>query len=58
MNKLDTALNRYYEKFGKNYPLCICGNRASEEIIADIELCIDTETEAQEPVYEYEDADY
>lgn len=56
MSKLEAALDKYYKKFGKNYPLCIWENRTSDEIIADIEVCIDTETKAQEPVYE--DADY
>lgn len=57
MSKLDTALNRYYELFGENYPLCISENRPTDEIIADIELCIDTGNKAEEPLYE-EEADY
>lgn len=57
MSKLDTALNRYYEFFGENYPLCISENRPTDEIIADIELCIDTGNKAEEPLYE-EEADY
>jgi hypothetical protein len=57
MKNLDSALKAYYEHFGENYPLCVSGNRSNEEIIADIELCIDTDTEAEQPEYE-EDTDY
>lgn len=57
MKTLDKALNLYYEHFGKNYPLCVTSNRSNEEIIEDIELCIDTDTEAERPNYD-EDADY
>lgn len=57
MNKLDAALNKYYERFGENYPLCISENRTTGEIISDVELCIETGTKAEEPLYE-DDADY
>ena len=57
MKTLDAALEAYYEHFGENYPLCISDNRSNEEIIADIELCIDTDTEAEQPSYE-DEADY
>jgi len=57
MSKIDIALDRYYEKFGENYPLCISETRTADEIIADIELCIDTGNKAEEPLYE-DDADY
>ena len=57
MKNLETTLNEYYKKFGRNYPLGISGNRSNEEIIADVELCIDTNTEAEQPEYE-EDAEY
>lgn len=57
MKTLDKALNLYYEHFGKNYPLCVTSNRSNEEIIEDIELCIDTDTEAERPNYD-EYADY
>lgn len=57
MKTLDAALEAYYEHFGMNYPLCISGGRSNEEIIADIELCIDTDTEAEPPSYE-DEADY
>lgn len=42
MKDLDGALKEYQEHFGKNYPLCVTGTRSTEEIIADIELCIDS----------------
>lgn len=57
MNRLDAALNKYYECFGESYPLCTSETRTTEEIIEDIELCIDTESKAEEPSYE-DDADY
>ena len=57
MKTLDEALEAYYEQFGKNYPLCVSGNRSNEDIIADIELCIDTNTEVEHPIYD-EDVDY
>lgn len=57
MKTLDAALEAYYEHFGENYPLCISGGRSNEEIIADIELCIDTDTEAEQPSYE-DEVDY
>lgn len=56
MNKLDAALNRYYERFGENYPLGISESRTKDELIADIELCIDTGRKAEEA--SYDDADY
>lgn len=57
MTDLNIALNLYYEHFGENYPLCVSGTRGTEEIIADIELCIDTGKMAEPPEYE-DDADY
>jgi hypothetical protein len=57
MKKLDAALEKYYEHFGTNYPLCISGNSSNEEIIDHIELCIDTDTKAEPPTYE-DEADY
>ncbi len=57
MTDLNIALNLYYEHFGENYPLCVSGTRGTEEIIADIELCIDTAKMAEPPEYE-DDADY
>ena len=57
MKTLDAALEAYYEHFGMNYPLCVSGSCSDDDIIANIELCIDTDTEAEQPVYD-EDADY
>lgn len=57
MSKLEKALNRYYENFGENYPLCISENRSTDEIISDIDFCICTGSKAEGPSYE-EDADY
>lgn len=57
INKLDTSLDKYYERFGENYPLCISENRTTDEIISDVGLCIETGTKATEPLYE-NDADY
>lgn len=54
MSELETVLDRYYEAFQKNYPLCITDDREEKEIIADIKLCIDTGKEAAEPEYEDE----
>ena len=54
MSELEVVLNRYYEVFQKNYPLCITDDREEKEIIADIKLCIDTGKEAAEPEYEDE----
>lgn len=49
---LEKALDKYYEHFGKNYPLCIAESKDEKEIIAEIELCISSGKEAPEPVYE------
>ena len=57
MKTLDAALEAYYEHFGMNYPLCVSCSCSDDYIIANIELCIDTDTEAEQPVYD-EDADY
>ena len=42
MMDLSAALDKYYEKFGENYPLCISACREDAEIIAEIEECITT----------------
>lgn len=57
MNKLEKALNQYYEYFDSNYPLSPSDNRLESEVISDIELCIETGKEAKEAAYE-DDADY
>ena len=40
MMDLSAALDKYYGKFGENYPLCISACREDAEIIAEIEECI------------------
>lgn len=57
MKNLEEALNAYYEHFGENYPLCITGGQSNEEIIENIELCIDRNETTEPPEYD-EDADY
>ncbi|MDE6941661.1 MAG: hypothetical protein K2P40_12050 [Lachnospiraceae bacterium] len=52
VNKIDAALNKYYERFGENYPLGISEVRTTDEIISDIERCIETGDKAEEPLYE------
>ena len=56
MKDLNRALKEYQGHFGENYPLCVSGTR-STEIIADIELCIDSGKMAEPPEYG-EDEDY
>ena len=57
MKTLNEALEAYYEKFGENYPLCITDDKGNDEIIEDIELCIETNKVAEPPKYE-KDIDY
>lgn len=57
MKTLEEALEAYYEHFGMNYPLCVSGSRSNEDIIADIEFCVDTDTEAEQPTYN-DETDY
>ena len=52
MKDLENALDMYYNHFGQNYPLCPSGTINSDEIIADIELCIDTGRVAEPLKYE------
>ena len=52
MSKLDVVLNKYYERFGENYPLCISESRTTDEIISDIEPGIETGDKAEELLYE------
>ena len=52
MNKIDAALNKYYEGFGENYPLGISEIRTTDEIISDIEPGIETGDKAEELLYE------
>lgn len=57
MTELEKALNAYYEHFNENYPLGITGAMSDDEIIDDIEQCIESNEKALEPEYN-EDADY
>lgn len=50
---LEKAMNDYYEKFGKPYPLMIVDDKTDAEIIKEIEECIKNDKEA-EP-FEYEE---
>lgn len=54
---MEKALKRYYEHFGENYPLLITSNLTDDEVIKDIEKCIETNTKAKEPEYD-SDGDY
>lgn len=47
----DIATERYKKHFGNYYPL-MWGASITEELIADIYRCIETNTEAKKPVYE------
>lgn len=51
MMDLSAALDKYYEKFGENYPLCISACREDAEIIAEIEECINTGRKAKKIEY-------
>lgn len=57
VKNLEEALNDYYEHFGENYPLMITGSVPVDEIIDDIEQCIEKNEKAEEPKYE-DEADY
>ncbi len=57
MSDLETALDKYYERFEENYPLGISDARTEDEMIADIELCVDTGHKAVGFPYE-DDIDY
>lgn len=54
---LEEALTLYYKKFNKNYPLIITSEMSDEEIIDDIEMCIQSGKPAEQPTYE-DDVDY
>ena len=51
MMDLSAALDKYYENFGENYPLCISACREDAEIIAEIEECITTGRKAKKIEY-------
>lgn len=51
MMDLSDALDKYYGKFGENYPLCISACREDAEIIAEIEECVTTGKKAKKMEY-------
>lgn len=57
MIELEKALNDYYEHFGENYPLGIARTMLEDEVVNDIEHCIESNEKAAEPKYE-DDRDY
>lgn len=57
MSNLDKALDAYYEHFDVNYPLGIAATMSEDEIIDDIERCIETNEKAEDPEYD-DNADY
>ena len=54
---MESALKRYYDHFGENYPLLITSTKTDDEIIKEIDLCIKTNEKAGEPVFD-DDSDY
>ena len=49
---LEKALDAYRNHFGENYPLVITGTASEDEIIDEIERCIETNEKAEEPEYD------
>lgn len=49
---LEKALDAYREHFGENFPLLITGTASEDEIIDEIERCIETNKKAEEAEYE------
>jgi FAD/FMN-containing dehydrogenase len=52
MTRLEEALNAYREIFKKDYPLVISGTKTTDEIIANIKHCIETNKPAEDPKYD------
>ncbi len=57
MTKLEKALQQYMEAFDENYPLIATMEMFDDEIISDIEQCIQSGKLAEPPTFE-EDVDY
>lgn len=57
MTKLERALQEYMEVFNESYPLVVTMGMSDDEIIDDIEQCIQSGNPAEPPVFE-EDVDY
>ena len=49
---LEKALDAYRNHFGEDYPLVITGTTSEDEIIDEIERCIETNEKAEEPEYD------
>ena len=54
---MEEALNKYYEHFGKNYPLAFGDMKTEAEVIARINHCIKHNTPEDEPEYN-DECDY
>ena len=57
MTKLERLLDEYYQVFNESYPLMIVSDIPEEEIIDDIERCIESGVKA-EPILYDDEADY
>lgn len=57
MTKLEKALQSYIDAFDENYPLITSMEMSDDEIIDDIEQCIQAGTPAEPPILE-DDIDY
>lgn len=57
MTNLEKSLQQYIEAFDENYPLINTMEMSDDEIIDDIEQCIQSGKIAEPPVFE-EDIDY
>lgn len=57
MTKLEKALQSYMDAFDENYPLVTSMEMSDDEIIDDIEQCIQAGTPAESPTLE-DDIDY
>lgn len=54
---IEQAMDKYLEQFGKPYPLAFGSGMTAEEVITDIQNCINTGKEATPPEYQ-DDCDY
>ena len=51
-SNLDSALEIYFQTFGKNYPVQIGQGVSEKDIIKDIKKCIERNTEAKPKKYD------
>lgn len=56
MEELEKKLSEYREAFGENYPLAFGSLQSNDDVIADIDRCIESGEKAKGP--EYEDGVY